>query len=83
MPFDLTTYAPIPALAVAALIVLPREERGLRLGAVLYALATTAAFPPHADGLERRPARRARSPGRWLSPRAAAGPAAGKLRVRR
>ena len=44
MPFDLTTYAPIPALAVAALIVLPRKERALRLGAVVYALATTAAF---------------------------------------
>ena len=44
MPFDLTTYAPIPALAIAALIVLPRRERALRLGAVVYALATTAAF---------------------------------------
>ena len=44
MPFDLTTYAPIPLLAVAALIVLPREERGLRIGAVLYAAATTVAF---------------------------------------
>jgi hypothetical protein len=44
MPFDLTTYAPIPALAIAALIVLPRKERALRLGAVVYALATTAAF---------------------------------------
>jgi len=44
MPFDLTTYAPIPMLAAAALIVLPREERGLRIGAVLYAIATTAAF---------------------------------------
>jgi hypothetical protein len=44
MPFDLTTYAPIPALAIAALIVLPKQERALRLGAVVYALATTAAF---------------------------------------
>ena len=44
MPFDLTTYAPIPALAVLALAMLPREERGLRIGVVLYALATTAAF---------------------------------------
>jgi hypothetical protein len=44
MPFDLTTFAPIPALAVAALIVLPRKERALRIGAVVYALATTAAF---------------------------------------
>jgi hypothetical protein len=31
-------------LAVAALVVLPREERGLRIGTVLYAIATTAAF---------------------------------------
>jgi hypothetical protein len=44
MPFDLTTYAPIPALAIAALIVLPKEERALRRGAVVYALATTLAF---------------------------------------
>jgi hypothetical protein len=44
MPFDLTTYAPIPAMAVAALIVLPKEEKALRRGAVLYALATTAAL---------------------------------------
>jgi hypothetical protein len=44
MPFDLTTYAPIPALTVLALAMLPREERGLRIGVVLYALATTAAF---------------------------------------
>ncbi len=44
MPFDLTTYAPIPALAIAALIVLPRRERALRIGAVIYAFATTAAY---------------------------------------
>lgn len=44
MPFDLTTYAPIPALAIAALIVLPRHERALRRGALMYALATTVAF---------------------------------------
>jgi hypothetical protein len=44
MPFDLTTYAPMPAMAIGALLVLPREERGLRIGAVLYALATTVAL---------------------------------------
>jgi hypothetical protein len=44
MPFDLTTYLPVPAIAVAALILLPREERALRRGAVLYALATTVAL---------------------------------------
>jgi hypothetical protein len=47
MPFDFTTYAPIPALVIAALVVLPREERALRTGAVLYGLATTAAFFIH------------------------------------
>ncbi|MEA2493497.1 MAG: hypothetical protein QOJ29_1408, partial [Thermoleophilaceae bacterium] len=44
MPFDFTTYAPIPALAIAAVIVLPERERALRVGAVLYALATSFAF---------------------------------------
>jgi hypothetical protein len=44
MPFDLTTYAPIPALAIGAVVLLPRRERALRLGAVVYALATTVAF---------------------------------------
>src|SRR5439155_7686224 len=44
MPFDFTTYVPIPAFAAAALVVLPREERGLRIGVVLYAVATTVAF---------------------------------------
>jgi hypothetical protein len=47
MPFEFTTFAPIPLLAVAALIVLPRSERALRLGAVVYALATTAAYFVH------------------------------------
>jgi hypothetical protein len=44
MPFDFTTYAPIPAMAIAGLLVLPRGERGLRIAIVLYALATTAAL---------------------------------------
>jgi hypothetical protein len=44
MPFDFTTYAPVPALAVLALVALPRRERALRLGAVVYAAATTAAL---------------------------------------
>src|SRR4051794_29107407 len=44
MPFDLTTYLPVPALAVVALLVLPRRERALRVGAVVYALATTLAL---------------------------------------
>jgi hypothetical protein len=44
MPFDFTTYAPVPLLALGALIFVPREERGLRIGAGLYAAATTFAF---------------------------------------
>jgi hypothetical protein len=44
MPFDFTTYIAVPLAAVGALLVLPREERGLRIGVVVYALATTAAF---------------------------------------
>lgn len=44
MPFDLTTYLPVPALAIVALVVLPRRERALRIGAVIYALATTVAL---------------------------------------
>jgi hypothetical protein len=44
MPFDLTTYLPVPAMAIVALITLPRNERALRIGAVLYALATTVAL---------------------------------------
>jgi hypothetical protein len=44
MPFDFTTFAPVPLVAIAALIVVPREERALRRGAVIYALATTVAF---------------------------------------
>jgi hypothetical protein len=44
MPFDFTTYAPVPLTALAALVILPRRERALRLGVVVYALATTVAF---------------------------------------
>ena len=44
MPFDFTSYIPIPFFALAALVVLPRRERALRIGAVVYALATTVAF---------------------------------------
>jgi hypothetical protein len=44
MPFDFTTFIPVPLLAIVALILLPKRERALRIGAVVYALATTAAF---------------------------------------
>jgi hypothetical protein len=43
-PFPFSAYLPIPILAIAALLVLPRRERTLRYGVVLYALGATAAL---------------------------------------
>jgi hypothetical protein len=43
-PFPTTAYVPIPLFALACLIVLPRNERALRWGAVLYALGATLAL---------------------------------------
>ncbi len=44
-PFVASAYWPLLAFAaVALLVVLPREERTLRIGVVLYALGCTAAF---------------------------------------
>jgi hypothetical protein len=43
-PFPFTAYLPIPAFVVACLIVLPREERALRWGAVLYGLGASLAL---------------------------------------
>jgi hypothetical protein len=42
-PFPLTAYLPIPIFCAACLAVLPREERALRAGAVLYAVGATLA----------------------------------------
>ncbi|HEV2874378.1 MAG TPA: hypothetical protein VGW14_04455 [Thermoleophilaceae bacterium] len=42
-PFPFSAYLPIPLLCAACLVVLPREERALRAGAVLYALGATLA----------------------------------------
>jgi hypothetical protein len=42
-PFPLSAYLPIPVFSAACLVVLPREERALRAGAVLYALGATLA----------------------------------------
>jgi hypothetical protein len=42
-PFPFTAYLPIPLFCAACLVVLPREERALRAGAVLYALGATLA----------------------------------------
>jgi hypothetical protein len=42
-PFPFSAYLPIPVFCAACLVVLPREERALRAGAVLYALGATVA----------------------------------------
>jgi hypothetical protein len=43
-PFPFTAYLPIPGFALACLIVLPREQRALRWGAVLYGVGATGAL---------------------------------------
>ncbi len=43
-PFPFTAYLPIPIFCAACLIVLPRQERALRAGAVLYAVGATLAW---------------------------------------
>ena len=43
-PFPFTAYVAIPLFAIAALVVLPRSERTLRIGVVLYALGATVAL---------------------------------------
>ncbi|MGI8944799.1 MAG: hypothetical protein ACR2GL_00985 [Thermoleophilaceae bacterium] len=42
-PFPFSSYIAIPLFVLVALLVLPREERTLRVTAVLYALGSTAA----------------------------------------
>ncbi len=42
-PFPFSAYLPIPLFCAACLLVLPREERALRAGAVLYAIGATLA----------------------------------------
>jgi hypothetical protein len=44
-PFPTSSYIPIPAFALACLLVLPREQRVLRWGAALYGLGATLALP--------------------------------------
>jgi hypothetical protein len=41
-PFDFSTFWPVPLVTLAFAYVLPRDERALRIGAVVYALATVA-----------------------------------------
>ena len=43
-PFPFTAYLPIPAFALACLVVLPREQRALRWGAALYGVGATVAL---------------------------------------
>jgi hypothetical protein len=43
-PFPFSAYVPIPLFAVACLILVPRRERALRIGVVLYALGATLAL---------------------------------------
>jgi hypothetical protein len=46
-PFAKTAFLPIPIFAVACAYLLPRRERALRIGALLYALAGCAALVVH------------------------------------
>jgi hypothetical protein len=43
-PFPFTAFLPIPAFALACLIVLPREQRALRWGAALYGIGAGVAL---------------------------------------
>jgi hypothetical protein len=43
-PFTFKSYAAVPIFCALLAVVLPREHRTLRVGAVLYALAATAAY---------------------------------------
>ena len=43
-PFPFTAYLPIPAFALACLIVLPRGQGALRWGAALYGIGSTVAL---------------------------------------
>src|SRR3954451_5713190 len=43
-PFVVSAYWPTVAFATVVLVLVPREEKAIRYGAILYALACTAAF---------------------------------------
>lgn len=43
-PFPFTSYLAIPLFSIAMLMVLPRSERTLRIGAALYGIGATAAL---------------------------------------
>ena len=44
MPFALSAFLPVPVFCVILALVLPARERALRVGAILYGLAATAAY---------------------------------------
>jgi hypothetical protein len=44
MAFPFSAFLPIPLFSLACVILLPRRERALRIGAALYGLAAIAAF---------------------------------------
>jgi hypothetical protein len=46
-PFVLSAFLPVPLAAAAAVMVLPRRERTLRIGAALYGVAGIAAYAVH------------------------------------
>ena len=43
-PFQVSTFWPLPLLSLGFALAVPREQRTLRIGAVLYGLACVAAF---------------------------------------
>ena len=46
-PFARTAFLPIPLFALACLYLLPKREKGLRIGVVVYTLAAAAALLVH------------------------------------
>ena len=46
-PFAFSAFLPVPVFALVCAAVLPRRERALRIGAVLYAIAATATVLIH------------------------------------
>ena len=57
-PFTFRSFAPVPIFCALLFVLLPREQKTLRVGAVLYATRRHRGVPDrHADGQQRRPAR--------------------------
>ncbi len=43
-PFPITAYVPIPIFVISSLLLLPREQRALRWGLILYGIGSTVAL---------------------------------------